>query len=390
MSGSEARGQFLGYSLQYPRAIYYLLTSREGDSVCIEHLGDVSKVSENKIISEEDKSSVANNPITNKSENLWKTFYNWINLIETENIEISKIHFILFTNKAGNKALVDLFSEVKNASEVSQAVDKAVSVLSDIIEGHSIWKYYNFVTNTKRSIFEKLLLNFEFIVGSDVGLEEVFTELRGGAYVPGEQIDFVSNEISGWLQSKVMALIKSGEVPRIRHEEFNSHMILLLERVRARELFDFTLQLPVTVKDVESHFKVRPHYIKQLDLINLKDFEIVEAISEYLKAYTNRTEWIEREIIDLSTASDFEKRLTEFWKNQKTYIELVNGDMSPEDRGKLLLLSCKVRQETIRGQTPPSSTVAGTYHSLANEKNGVLGWHPDWSIHLTKKKEEED
>jgi len=33
---------------------------------------------------------------------------------------------------------------------------------------------------------------------------------------------------------------------------------------------------------------------------------------------------------------------------------------------------------------PPVSTIAGTYHKLADEL--LLGWHPQWEIHFKKHK----
>jgi hypothetical protein len=70
---SNAPGQLLGYSIQFPRALFHLLTCSPGDSVCVEVLGDVATLkSDGSLLTEEDKSSVVGNPITNKSTDLWK------------------------------------------------------------------------------------------------------------------------------------------------------------------------------------------------------------------------------------------------------------------------------------------------------------------------------
>ena len=79
---SEARGQLLGYSLQFPRALLRLLECSPGDAIGIEIMGDVSKfLPGGTVLSEEDKSSISGNALTDKSVNLWKTFYNWSKLI---------------------------------------------------------------------------------------------------------------------------------------------------------------------------------------------------------------------------------------------------------------------------------------------------------------------
>jgi hypothetical protein len=79
---SNAPGQLLGYVLQLPRALCHLLKGGPGDIVCVELLGDVAtRSSSGETISEEDKSSISGNPLTDRSSNLWKTFSNWIDAV---------------------------------------------------------------------------------------------------------------------------------------------------------------------------------------------------------------------------------------------------------------------------------------------------------------------
>ena len=73
---SNATAQLYGYSLQFPRALLRLLEVGEGGAVGIEVVGDVSVFFPNEsILTEEDKSSLTTNPLTDKSEKLWKTLF---------------------------------------------------------------------------------------------------------------------------------------------------------------------------------------------------------------------------------------------------------------------------------------------------------------------------
>ena len=94
---------------------------------------------------------------------------------------------------------------------------------------------------------------------------------------------------------------------------------------------------------------------------------------------------IEDEIIDETVAYDFQRRLISFWSNHKKRIELTEKDLNEKELGQLLLLDCKTRQEKIRDMDPPHSTIAGTYHALADEP--VLGWHPNWENLFQKPKD---
>lgn len=52
---SNAPGQLLGFSIQFPRALYHLLKSGPKDVVCVEVLGDVASLTaDGQLITEED------------------------------------------------------------------------------------------------------------------------------------------------------------------------------------------------------------------------------------------------------------------------------------------------------------------------------------------------
>ena len=120
---SNAPGQLLGYTIQFPRALLHLLRSGPGGSVCVEVLGDVATIKpDGTVIDEEDKSSVANNPLTDRSTDLWKTFSNWIAAIRNGDLNVSKTQFVLFCNRSGQYGLVD---EVKDRRQESAALFQA-------------------------------------------------------------------------------------------------------------------------------------------------------------------------------------------------------------------------------------------------------------------------
>jgi hypothetical protein len=121
---SNAPGQLLGYALQFPRALYHLLRSGAGDTVSIEVLGDVAIIeSSGEVTLEEDKSSIVGNPLTDRSTDLWKTFANWIEIINDKNLDVRKTKFILYCNQSGRHGIVDEFSSAQNQLDAQKAID---------------------------------------------------------------------------------------------------------------------------------------------------------------------------------------------------------------------------------------------------------------------------
>ena len=381
---SNAPGQLLGYSIQFPRALCHLLKSGPGDVVCIEVLGDVATLKSNSmVIVEEDKSSIVSNPLTDRSTDLWKTFSNWIKAINDKELDLGKAKFQLYTNKTGETSIVNAFSSAKNKEEAEQALDTAKTKLSDITEKHEIWKYYDYAVNKNESLLLDVIERFELEFFKSTGFEEVLSEIRL-KIVPENQLVFLAEKLSGWLLKYITEKIAANQPAMVKWEEFNSCFIVLFERTRRLELIDFTFENPPKDSSIEQALKIRPCYLKQLECIKVTDEELIEAVYDFMKAEINRQEWIKKEIINEDIASDFETKLERYWKNQKKRIGLTNDKLGDCEKGQLLYSDCKSRQETIRDMTPPVTTISGTYHALANKP--TIGWHPSWeSLFLNQK-----
>ena len=384
---NNAPGQLLGYSMQFPRALYHLLKMEEDDMVCVEVYGDVAVLSSrNKTLTEEDKSSILGNPVTNKSINLWKTLTNWIKAVKENEFYIERTVFILYCNKAGQYAIVNKFSDAKTEEEAKAAIEYARTALKDIDQEHEIWEYFNFSINKNENILIKVVQKFDLEIGNGAGYEEVGDELRR-MHIHEKQVEHISDELNGWVQKRICQKISNGEKAIISWKEFDKKCAVVFERSWCKELVDYSSDSSYDTGNVDVNNEVlsRPIYIQQLEKINIPEEEIIGEVANYLRADVNRAKWIEHGIIDEDIADDFEKKLKEFWENRRRRILITEKGLCDEDTGQLLLADCKSRQEKIRDMTPPASTIAGTYHALADNKE--VGWHPDWENIFTEKEE---
>ncbi len=378
---SNAPGQFLGYAIQFPRALLHLLKAGPGDCVSVEHLGDIAiGYSDGTALVEEDKSSISVNPLTDKSENLWKTFSNWVDAVNDGDLDIKKTSFLLFANKSGNKGLVDLFHNSIQGTEAKEAITETKNKLKDIDEKHAIWPYYNKVVNNNEAVFTGIIQRFSLEISENGPHEEIKKELVK-KHVGEHQVTFIAQKIGGWLQEKIIEKIQSSEPAIIFWDDYDIAFKVFYERSRMRELIDFTLVL--NEGDIKSQLKSHPLYVRQLEKIEETEDDIIEAVSDFLKAKSNRQKWIENEFIDEEIAIDFEYKLQDFWKNSKKKIDITNANLDPCKKGQLLYADCKNRQQTIGDKEPPARTIAGTYHLLSDTP--TLGWHPGWEKFKEKK-----
>jgi hypothetical protein len=373
---SAAPGQLLGFTLQFPRALYHLLKCGPGDAVCIEYLGDVATLlGDGSVISEEDKSSIVGNPLTNRSTDLWKTFHNWIHAVKDGDLDVTKTRFVLYCNQVGEEGIVNYFSTAQTGKEADEAIYTAKKILSGVTKDHQIWPYFDYAVNHNRLLLRAIIERYELQTGKGAGYAEVLHELRG-KLVSETQLEFFLKLLSGWMVKIVAESIAAKTPAIIKWEDFSHEFRVAFERSRRRELYDFTLINPPSKSEIAEQTQIRPYYLQQLEAIDLSEDEIIEAVTEYLRAKVNLDKWIEDEIIDTAEAKDFESRLVSYWNNRRWQLSLTHKEFTEQDRGKYLLTECKSRQELLINQVPVRSTITGTYHSLANIP--VLGWHPRW------------
>lgn len=350
--------------------------------MCLEVHGDVSTLLPDcTVLTEEDKSSIRSNPVTDKSTDLWKTLSNWVNSILSGELDPALTTFILYRNKSGKKGLAEAFADAKTKDEAQKALDQATKKLKDVNDKHPIWEYFKNTTIDNRDTFLQIIQRFHLDSGEGAGYNEVEQEIVK-KHVPTSQIRVLVSSINGWLVRVVSEKISSNVDARITWEEFDKEFKVHFARARRLELIDFTLSAPPTRADVHFHLNTRPIFLQQIELINGTDDDILEAVTDYLRAKTNRDRWIEDDLIDEQLAADLEDKLKKFWLNTQKKIAIKNKSLSKEECGQLLLSECIVRQETLRGEHPPASTIAGTYHALADRP--TLGWHADWKEKFKK------
>jgi len=333
-------------------------------------------------LEEEDKSSLSSNPVTNKSTDLWKTFYNWINALIDGSIHFEKTKFILYANHEGNKGIVDALSDAQSPEEISRCIVQVESLFETLESTHPIHSYLSHILSYKDA-FRAIVGSFEFIVGSKTGSEEIHQILSEIILVSQHHVDYVHDELLGWMTNSVMDKIAASKPAIVSWEEYQKKFVVLFERVRARELIDFTREYAANHKEVQEQFKEYPTYLKQLQIIDIEDHEQVSAVSDFLRRKVNADKWIESELIDEASAQEFEESLKNYWNSSIKRLSIAEKSLKPEERGQLLYHDCKVRQATIGNQPVLSHFVRGTYHNLTNENE--IGWHESWKDLLKDK-----
>lgn len=123
---AQVPGQFLGYSLQTSECLRQLLEAKSGTIVSVEVFDDVGvELPDGTKNAIQTKSALASNPISDRSEEWWKAFANWIDAVEKGQLKIESTRFQIrvFSSKSGK--LAQSFAAAKTLDEARIALNGA-------------------------------------------------------------------------------------------------------------------------------------------------------------------------------------------------------------------------------------------------------------------------
>src|SRR5271157_5971626 len=107
---SNVPGTYLGFSLQTTRFLEHMLKAAPGDIVCLEVFEDVGvEKADGSRIAEQNKSNLTHNPLADRAIDLWKTLRNWVDAVETGDLDPERTAFILYASSPASGVIAQTF-----------------------------------------------------------------------------------------------------------------------------------------------------------------------------------------------------------------------------------------------------------------------------------------
>jgi hypothetical protein len=392
---SHASRQYLGYSLQTTRFLFHLLISELKWSVSLEVFDDVGvETPDGKILAEQDKSSLTSNPISNHALDLWKTFSNWVDSVKAGEVNPEKTNFVLYVSHENKGQIAEKFSESNNLSEAHQAFVHARDVLwgpapsfplKNALPKQSVQYMENVFTSNKELICN-IIRNFRLEFGSgspQQDLMELFE--KQVKYVGSEMVESAFRYILGWVQDVINRLIEQNRPACISVESFTNEIASFIRKYDRRNILLTYARAP-SKSEIAEDLKVKK-YVRQLDIIEIDDDRKIRAVTDYLRASVDRTQWGKLGLVHQSSFDDFQDTLIRSWDSHKLKSETLVG-YSDLNKGRHLYAECTGQQFKLENLEVPSHFTPGSYHALADVE--IIGWHPSFKEKLKKNTIEEN
>ncbi len=382
---TSAPGQAYGYLIQVVRVLWHLLRASPGDVVAFETLGDVSVESEDGVLSEEDKSGLAHNPIADGSLALWKTFANWADARRDGTLPAG-CKYLLYVAQRHEGAIVQCLSDCQTLSAAKELVailrERLFPVTpseneSDTDDGKTLKAELRRLFSHSDDAIASIVIDFTLEKATAAPFDEVRAEIARST--SDENVDAVSERLLGWVKRQLMMQVESRLPVRVCYDDFRKQRLNVLRRIDRNQNAFPEHDTEPTREEIKEQLVDRL-YVRQLSLLELDDDDIEQHVRDYIRASAARTAWSEIGYLDRNSFRKYESELTEHWRLCRMVLKSDKSEKSSITRGVELLFNCLSRTARLETIEVPSYFSRGSFHAMADEPR--IGWHPDWEVLL--------
>ena len=378
----SASSQYLGYTYQSRFALYYLLGLSEDTSLFIEKEDDVVFINEHKLSLGSMKHKRDGDVLTNLSNDFWKSVNVWLYAYEKNGRISSSLLFILFTTSsvASSSFLNNFLIPDTNTNDLSilSAIESALSeTISKIVL--PIKEKYNQLKPAEKKDF----LSRIRIADKTPRIENLRSKVIDKYFraIKREVRDDVYDHFIGWWEEQVLGILtKTRKTPISCGEAFDKISSIGSE-------YDYD-NLPINfstreLSNEEYRASEQMQFVKQLKEIDVPTNTVTKAITDYYRAYEQRSLWARKQLWIDGEILAYENKLVDEWERVKdAFTRGLKNDVSEKelkDIGFKIFQWAEFEANTlrIREKVTENYVRRGHFHLLANEKPlPRVYWHP--------------
>ncbi|MFI7018165.1 ABC-three component system protein [Streptomyces sp. NPDC050164] len=129
----------------------------------------------------------------------------------------------------------------------------------------------------------------------------------------------------------------------------------------------------------------RQPFVQQLELIELGSNRVNKAVRDYMRAFSQRSRWLNENLLLPKEISRYERRLTEEWEDLfDEMVDTLGAEAAEVEKvaaaRNLYRWAMTEAQRRIRPECDEPFVAKGSFHILADEYK--IGWHMDFVARL--------
>ncbi|HEY3380009.1 MAG TPA: ABC-three component system protein [Armatimonadota bacterium] len=388
----EASASALGYFYQVRLALFLLINEGkrrpaleitiEGlDDIVFEHEGAAVELIQSKFHIQSTAS------LTDRSEDLWKTLRVWSHHIKEGAISATDTLFTLFTTAnapVGSAASLLRHDPNRNTTVAREKLEQVAGEESNTANLPG-YRAFMALTPSQR---QELVSNIRMLDHAASVTNVMDNAIGEFQLVTRPQfLTQVYERVEGWWFNRVLKHLTREYQGSILFQELQDQVHLVQEQFQPENLpIDFSSIPDIAEDQLPEEERI---FVEQLRLILVSEPRIQKAISDYYRAYCQRSKWVREDLLLVGELDEYEAKLVDEWERRFLIIQEGIDAGAPEtirqSGGKKLYQWVEMDLPSnpslyIRPRCTESYVIRGSYHLLANRLE--VGWHLDFAARL--------
>ncbi len=370
----SAAGQYLGYALQQVRLCFHLMISPHGASVSLEHLDDVAvHLSDGRVVLEQSKSALKQNPLSDWAADLWGTIANWLDFLAAGEVDPATTQYRLYVTPVKSGAFATKLNDAKSDDDVAAFVGLVTKSLGKLKAppacSADIQRFLKAAADHRNALVKNLT-----VVSIHADPVDAIRAIFNPTVSP-QILDLVCERAIGAAKEAADRRIRARQPAILSADAFRAEQRAFVQKNNLPGLLASFTETP-SDEEVQLIMQGRPGFVRQLELVEVSAEACVRAVSDYLRTAADISIWGESGLIFEKNLADWDEDLVGRYEHIAAEVQDVHAGQSANARGRIVYRRCANLQPPLDGRAVPGHFVHGSYNALADELR--LGWHPEF------------
>lgn len=378
----SAKEPALGYYYQIIQGLVLLLEENRmtNPRLSFECLDDIAIENADKVELYQAKLHITPAQLTDRSTDFWKTIRVWSEGIKDGTFNPRTTIFTLITTASiSDNSFLNLFMSGKEEDR-NKILTMMETIAIETTNETNKPGYDAFSKLTEEE--QKELINNIRINDANVSISDTMAQLKYRLELSASSstLDSLVDSVVGWWFISAVNMLQSDTKQTISKAKANNYIQSCRDQLRADVLPDEFYE-NVEIDDAALEESKDKMFVKQLSLIDATKREKKAAISDYKRAYGQRSKWLRDGRITQQEYNTFDADLQEEWQSRfDLMLDETEGKGNEERKnaGHAFYRKTYVSPQYTLPRFREASLyiTKGSYQILSNDK--TIGWHPDY------------
>lgn len=379
----SAKEPALGYYYQIIRGLVLLLeeTRMASPSLSFECLDDIAIEDAGNVELYQAKLHITPTQMTDRSSDFWKTIRVWSKGIKDGIFNPTTTIFTLITTASvPEDSFLHLFLSGKeeDKNKILTAMETIATETSNETNKPGYDAFLELTEEEKKELINNIHIN-----DANVSISDTMAQLKYRLELSASSsaLDSLINSVMGWCFLNAVDMLQSDTKQIISKASVNNYIQSCRDQIRADALPDEFYE-KVEIDDAALEGSRDKTFVRQLSLVDATKREKKAAISDYKRAYGQRSKWLRDGRVAQSEYDTFDANLQEGWQSRFELMQDETECQGFEERKMAGHSFYRMNYVNPQYQLPLFRNRAslyitkGSYQILSNDK--TIGWHPDY------------